>query len=112
LPKIETSIHGSRVTLDILDFDVDERDEVLGELFDDIVPIIGKILECEALWQNLSESDRSVLVRPHMAMSMKVSGRLAAALQEAENHKLIVSGRASISDHGFPEFVDGASQDV
>lgn len=112
MPSIEASLHDTSILLKIGHLELEERDDALSEVLGELLPIMSKILEIEILWQSLKHEERVLLIRSHLAMSMKVRGRLAAALKEAENHFFVISGVECISDHGFPEFANGESHDV
>lgn len=102
-------IDGS-VQLDCREFALD--DVVISEQIQTLVPLLERLLSADCARNLLSDDVFQRRFRAIAARDMILQASLAATIRNAEVLIDIITGSASIADHGFPEFQDDHDIDV
>lgn len=71
-----------------------------------ITHLLERLLEADIALMSLSDPMAESRMRGIAAQNMMMDAAISSATVRAELLKDIISGRESIANHGFPEFVD------
>lgn len=106
MTEVPIEIHNS-----LLQIDFGQTGLALGTLptrVRELLPLLLELLAADDTWQSLSDPEKHLRRRGFAAIDMMCETTILAAFKKAELLRAIAGGFADISDHGFPEFADGA----
>jgi hypothetical protein len=109
MPDVDLEVSGKRVVIDFRR--LAPGSEALAERVRDVLPVLIALVSADSAWRSLTEEERRLRANARSAIDMKTQATLLFAQAQAELLVAIIDGSESIADHGFPEFLDGQSQD-
>jgi hypothetical protein len=110
MQDISVSVVEGRVHLDCSGFGLE--DEVIYDELMVLVPLLERLLTADRTRDLLDDDVVADRLRGILAQDMVVQASVTAAVRQANLLIDIAAGKASIRDHGFPEFQDGREIDV
>lgn len=110
MQDIEVSVADCRVHLDCSNFALD--DLAIRDHVQTLIPLLQRLLTADCSLALLPDDVLKRRFRAIAAQNMMVDASIAAAISRVEILLDIISGHASIADHGFPEFQDERVIDV
>jgi hypothetical protein len=97
-------VRGSIVELEFTGIDAKAAEAELLDVFDSLRLLILDLLETNLSWANLSEDKKNEKLVAHLALQMATQAHIVFAAEHSKKHLLLLQGKKTIVDCGFPEF--------
>jgi hypothetical protein len=111
LNEISITFRDGKILIALEALNLASIEEEVRSAFEDISLLFINLLKTELAWKDLSDEEQEEKIQAHLAMSMKTRGYSAIAAEQARGHRDVIEGKASIGQHGFPEFEKGSPFD-
>lgn len=102
--KFTVNVRGSKIELEFIGLDASKNEQEILSVFDSVRLLIVDLLEANLAWKRLSQEEQNDRLVAHLTMGMNTQGYIAIAAEHSMNHRMVLEGKESLSNRGYPEF--------